>query len=461
MKLSLKPIIASCLLIMAAQSSFALNIIPSDSGNYYELGGGSDITMPPVTRNEDITIGANANSNLGYDCDGFNPAVSIANEFNNMKNSIEGLSQSVIGSATSAIGSLPMMALEKADPELYNLIQNTILHGMDTFDVSMKDCQQALSQISKGQDPYQKWFSVSDSQGWMQYSKAASQGQSVDINQAKSTIAANRSSYGVPWMTPGQNSGGKNQVPIHVISDVIVAGYNALISSSRPLNSTEPAPSTSTFYTYWKTPQAAGTWGTMVLGDITISSDAPETTQAGIGLTTLMQLCPSNATNALTCTKTLGSALATIVSSNTVPTSTQLASVSSQGLMITPEVINAIRNMTPQEQAIAVGKVASDVSLQNTINEALLLRRMLIAGTFTKPVQTNKSALTTVKNTIARLDKDIQSLMFEVNVRKQLGTDTLSTLLNMGTGQAQTALESSVGTQLPNSEHGANYTTAP
>ena len=64
MKLPLKPILASCLLIMSLQSSFALDIIPSDSGNYYELGGGSDITMPPVTRNEDITIGANANSNF-------------------------------------------------------------------------------------------------------------------------------------------------------------------------------------------------------------------------------------------------------------------------------------------------------------------------------------------------------------------------------------------------------------
>lgn len=461
MRLQLKPMVASCLLIMATQSCFALNIIPSDSGTYYELGGGSDITMPPVTDQEAITIGANADSNLGYDCDGFNPAVSIANEFNNMKNNIEGLSQSILGSATSAIGALPMMGLEKADPELYNLIQNTLLHGMDTFDVSMKDCGQALSQISQGQDPYQKWFAVSDSQGWMQYSKAASQGQSVDINQAKKTIAANRSSYGVPWMTPGQNSGGKNQTPIRVISDVIVAGYNALISSSRPLNSTEPAPSTSSFYTYWKTPQAAGAWGSMVLGDITISSDAPETTQAGIGLTTLMQLCPSNATNALTCTKTLSKTLATIVSSNTPATSEELASVSSKGLMITPQVIDAIRNMTPQAKAIAVGKVASDVSLQNTINEALLLRRMLIAGSFTKPVQTNKSALVTVQNTIARLDKDIKSLMFEVNVRKQLGTDSMTTLLGMGAGQAKNAIASSVGTQLPSTEHGADYTSTP
>lgn len=169
---------------LASMSAGADSLLPTKSYAYYQLNGGSDISMPPVSPTTSINVGGNINSDLGYTCSGFNPAISIANTINNISSSVEGLSKNVISSATAAVGSLPMYELEKMDPKLYNLIENAMTGAHDQFNLSMKSCQQALSQIKSGESPYQNWFNVSDSNGWLAHAKAAQQGQAVDINAA-------------------------------------------------------------------------------------------------------------------------------------------------------------------------------------------------------------------------------------------------------------------------------------
>ena len=298
------------ILLTLSVNSYALNIVPSNSNYYYQLGGGSDISMPPVTDQQEITIGGDVNTNLGFTCNGFNPAISISNTFNNMKESIEGLRGDIVDSATAAVGTLPMYILEKASPELYNLLQNTIINAQDRFHISMKSCQDSLNEIKNDKSPYQDWFSVSDSQGWLNYSKAAQQGQDVDINNSVKQIAKDPQKYGMPWVHKGQNSGGSqgNQMPIKVISDVVIAGYNVLLNANRALDDQSPAPQNSQLARYWQTPKQASNWAQLVLGDITISAKN-DTTHSGVGLTTIMQTCPAAADNDLTCVKNIAQKL--------------------------------------------------------------------------------------------------------------------------------------------------------
>jgi len=428
----------------------ALDIIPSNSQTYYRLGGGSDISMPPVTNQKDLTVGGDLNTDLNYSCNGFNPAISLSNTFNNMKNSIEGLNSDVVNSATSAIGSLPMFLLQKASPELYNLIQNTITNAQDTFHMNMKSCQDALVQIKTGKSPYQDWFSISDSEGWMNYAKSAKQGQDIDINTAVKQITKDPRQYGIPWVHNGQNSGGSqgNQVPIHVIYDVVVAGYNVLVDPTRALDDKSPAPVQAELAHYWKTPDAAGQWARLVLGDITISSKTQESTHPGVGLTTLLQTCPAQANNDLTCAKTINNKLTRIVSSGGYPTGEQLKAVSTNALLLTPQVITSIRNMTRENQAIAISKLSSDDALQNLVDEALMLRRVLIAGSQTKPVHNLKPALVTIQKSIHILDQDIKNVMFEHDIRKQMISNTIATLLNMENSNKAQALSEHDQTQV-------------
>lgn len=456
-----RAIIILPLLAVGVHSAFALDIIPSNSNNYYQLGGGSDVSMPPVTDQQDITIGGDVNTDLGFTCDGFNPGVSISNTINNIKSSVQGLKQSIISSATSAVGSMPMYLLSKSNKDLYNLIQNTITGAEDTFHLSMKSCQDALNQIKNGKSPYQDWFSVSDSQGWMNASKQAKQGQSVDINDVKKQVTKNPQKYGVPWVHKNQNSGGTNgnQVPIKVIYDVAIAGYNVTVDPSLPLDSkTTQATQGSGLARYWQTADDAGKWAKLVLGDITISAEqGQDETTRGVGLMTLVQTCPNGATNQLTCAKAIAQNLQQIVASNSNPSAEQLKSVSSNEMMATVNLINGIRNKDSEEQAIAISKWSQDVALQNVVDEALLMRRVLIAGSQTKPVHNLKPAMNMVTTSLNQLDKDIQNILFQFKVRKELMTNTAEAIIGDQQQSEAEAVNENTQTQQPQMTNGAVY----
>lgn len=439
---------------------FASDIIPSNSNNYYRLGGGADISIPPVSNQQSITLGADANTDLSYSCDGFNPAISVSNTINNMDNSLENLTQAVISSATGAIADMPMYVLEKASPELYNLIQNTLSSAQDTFDVSMKSCQSSLDAIKNNKSPYQDWFSISDSQGWLHYANQAKSGQDVDINTAKDQITKDPKQYGIPWVHHNQPSGGSigSQAPIHVIYDVVVAGYNVTVDQDRALDNQTPAPSSSPVTRYWATPNDAGKWSQLVLGEITVTSDPNQQhNQAGMGLSTLLTTCPNSANNDLTCVNTIQQKLAQIVSSNATPSADDLEAVSSPNLVITPGVITAIRNRTPEDQTIAVSKLSEDVAIQNLVDEALLLRQLLLAGSETQSVHNVKPALYTIQATLNALDKNIDQLKQASELRDQMTTHSVEAILNSETEGQAGALGTHEQTQMPETDQGAIY----
>ncbi len=427
------------------------------------MGGGSDLSMPPVSGQQDITLGGDVHSNLGFTC-GFNPSVSIGNTLNHIQDSLQGISQSVIRSATSAVGSLPMYLLAHTNKDLYNLIQNTMTGAMDTFHLHQRTCQNALSRIKKGDaSVYQNWFSISDSQGWLNFSKRAQQGQDVDVNQASKALTKDPHQYGIPWVHKGQNSGGTqgDQVPITVIYDVVVAGYNAMVDPNSPLDAkgTVATPN-SGLSRYWQNADAAGQWARLVLGDITISSKPGiDNTTRGTGLMTLVQTCPKSATNTLTCAHTLATQLTTLVNNSGTPDAKALRAVSSNEMLITPAVIQGIRNKTPQEQALAISKLSQDIALQNVVDEALILRRVLITGSQTKPVHNLKPALNAINQALGQLNRDIQNILFQFQVRKALMTNTAEAIIGSQQQREAEAVGEHNTTQPAGLVNGAVYKT--
>ena len=419
-------------LLMSAQAH-SLEVISGNNADYYKLGGGSDIPLQPVSNSQDLKIGGDANANLGYSCTGFNPSVSISNYMNNMADSAQNIGSGVMSSATSAIGSFPMYILSKSNTDLYNLIENGMSDASDTFHASETSCQQALSKIKDGKSPYQNWFSVSDSQGWLKEAKRAAQGDDVDINKVKKETTKDSAKYGVPWVHHGTNSGGTvgDQVPIHVMRDVSIAGYNVLVNPQGNLDNKETSadPNTS-LGRFFKTAQAAGDWGDLVLGDITISSNTSlDKTHAGIGLMNLVENCPEQANNDLTCAKTIQKNLIDIVRSSGSPSGEELASISSNQMMATPGLIAAIRMKDQADQAIAISKWAQDVAIQNVVGQALVFRRILLSGEQTKPVHNLKPATTQIDKALAQLKGDIDDILFQFQVRKQLMSNTAQTIL--------------------------------
>lgn len=471
MNKKIKKGILSCLLFSTSLALFATDLIPKKSKYYYELGGGSNINLPPPSRHRTINIGGFANADLGYTCTAFNPSISIANSLNNIKDSSQALSMDIVSSATAAVGSYPMYTLSKASPELYNLLQNAIAGGHEAFKVSVKDCGTYLSDISKGKSVYEDWFSISDSQGWLDGFNSAKANQKVDINNVAKNNTKEHRNKGIPWIHD-QNSGGKDQSAIKVIEDIVTAGYNAIaaqgVFSTRTLDSNLPAPAGSDLLKFWKTPKEAAEFARYVLGDITISANKKEKddTHAGMGLVGILKTCPfikekitrTRDYNDLTCIKEVEKNLAILVQSNERPSNNQLHDISAGSMLITPDIIQNIRNMDSDNKSITIAKLSEDIAMQNLVEEGLMLRRLLIAGSQTRPVQNLEPALTAVYKTIAQLDTELNNLSFEHDVRAKFSSSTIHTITNEATRLEQEALGNQVNQRSLDMNSGAVYT---
>ena len=427
--MNLKPLIICCLL---PTTLIAGSFQPNESDYYYKLGGSSNLYVPPVNNDQTITIGGNFDGRLGFTCNGFNPVVSITNTFQDMKSSAINIPGGIIDNLKGSIAGYPLYKLQQSMPSLYNILQNTASGAQNEFAIKVKDCQDVKQTLEEGQSPMESMLSVSDSQGWLEAAKRAKT-TDVDVRETAKSITQKRDEYGLPWIGREKgNAGGKFQRPIKVINDVVIAGYNILLNRT-PLDN-ETVPTTKTPLTInWKNPTEASAWAVKVLGDIHVSASDQKTdtskhdTKAGIGLSALLQSCDSSNT----CTSNVAKALWQLVDKQWPLTEEKLKLVSASNLLITDEIILTIQRMPREEQLMTVSKLAEEIAVQNMLDKALMMRRILQAGMQVQEVQNLKPALDMVRFTIKKLDDDIHSLAFENEVRKKMMTETLGLLMDM------------------------------
>ena len=422
-----------CMITMQP-NALASHLIPQQSHYYYKIGGNSDITIPPVRRTTKLTIGGSTHNNLGYTCDGYNPAVSINNTLNNFEKSLYGLTDSIVGSATALMVGASWYALEKADPDAYNFLQNQFASAGDTFNIGLKSCQDNRKLVQQGKSPYTEFMTISDSKGWINSSRQAASGQDQDPVTVRTTTAQQQGQNGMAWMHNGESAGGKNQKPIKLISDVSTAGYNIVDDPKRVLDSNDvpTGDAANMLRRYWDRPDDAGKWSTLVLGDITITakqSDDAQSTLGGTGLAPLLTTCPKVGHSEHTCIQTLQDKLWNIVNSDSIAKPDDLRAVSATNLTMTQDIIESVRNQEPEEQALSVQKLAEEVAIQNLVEEALALKRLLAVGMQAQPVQVAHTMQQGVQEAINHLDLDIKDLAFDHNIRQQMMGNTLQTIL--------------------------------
>lgn len=450
-----------------SQPSFADSYVPVGNNQYYALNGGANYSMPPVKRDSELGVGAGIDTGFSP-CDSFNPAVSVNGTMNNMKDSVMGMQKNIINSATSAIGSLPLYELQKSDPKLYNLVQNGIFSAEQKFGLKTKDCNQAMSEISHGQSPYNDWFQFSKSGIWSDQAKAAAQGGNVDINAASDQVVQTDAKNGVYWIHKGQKSGGSvgNQQPIHAISDVTLAGYNVIADSSRPLDDLSSPSFGSNDATglsrYWKSPKDAQTFSNLVLGDITVSTkDTQDKTVAGMGLLPIATNCPKG-TSDLTCISKVRDKLSALVQENGTPTNKELLAISASNYAVTPTVIDQLRSLkgNSQLQAYYVNRISQAIAMQNLIDEALMLKRVLRAGSQTQAVHNYKPATEASNQAIGRLNDSMKDLLFEQQARQNLSSNVMLSLNNVVQSRDSTVgqFQNQLTPRTPNVQNGAVYT---
>ena len=219
-----------------------------------------------------------------------------------------------------------------------------------------------------------------------------------------------------------------------MINDVVIAGYNLLLTPSRSLDSlSQPDAKAGHFVSYWPMPADAAQWAVLVLGDIQISHKkdaAAKESKAGVGLSTLLQSCPKTASSK-TCATNIAGYLWQLVDKKLPATETNLRKLAASNILITDDIISAIQRMPREQQVLTVAKLSEEIAIQNLLDEAMMLRRLLQAGFQIQEVQNLKPAQTMVTVALNKLDHEIQSLAFENEVRRKMMTQTLSLIMDL------------------------------
>ena len=132
--------------------------------------------------------------------------------------------------------------------------------------------------------------------------------------------------------------------------------------------------------------------------------------------------------------------LQNLVSGATPLTLDNLETITAPGVAITRQVIEAIRDMPASEQSLIVGRLVSEISTARTIEKALLARRLLLSGRQVPEVYATDVAREHADTSIAELDREIDNLLFETRVRREVVSETVVTLLQRAAARRQASL---------------------
>lgn len=407
-------------------NGFAAQAPTEDSLWYYEIGGAEPVSVPANPSVVSVTLGGSAQLGLGYSCGKFDPVAAVTNTLNDIGAGVDNMMNAMTAAASSAIAALPALILQRANPGLYDLFQNALLKAEETMQLATKSCEQMEAEIAQGKNPYADLITLSKGNDW----KVQMGVGGNDAVTAKTTVESSNGNNGVPWI--GGQAGGSGQPVLEFTGDIVEAGYN--INMNRPVTDPSPVPAASStrLSEVWPSPADARDWTVEVVGEniVTTCDTCRKDSIPGTGL--LPKLYQESAA--------VTTDIQDLVSSATPLTLTNLDKITAPGVAITRQVIEAIREMPASEQSLIMGRLVSEISTARTVEKALFARRLLLSGRQVPEVYATEVAREHADNSIAELDKEIENLLFETRVRKEVVSDTVATLLERAAARRQSSL---------------------
>jgi len=398
-----------------------------DSLWYYEIGGAEPVSAPANPSVVSVTLGGSAQLGLGYSCGKFDPVLAVTNTLNNIKSGADNMMNAMTAAASSAIAALPALILQRANPGLYDLFQNALLKAEETMQLATKSCEQMEAEIAAGKNPYADLITLSKGNDW----KVQMGIGGNDAVTAKASVETANGDNGVPWI--GGQAGGAVQPVLQFTGDIVKAGYN--VNMNRPVTAAGPVPpaAATRLSEIWSSPTDARDWVVDVVGEniVTTCDTCRKDSIPGTGLLPKLHQESTVVT----------ADLQNLVSGATPPTLANLEDVTAPGIAITRQVIEAIREMPATEQGLIIGRLVAEISTARTVEKALYARRLLLTGRQVPEVYATAVAREHADASIAELDKEIDSLLFETRVRREVVSDTVAVLLMRAAARRQSSLQ--------------------
>jgi integrating conjugative element protein (TIGR03755 family) len=421
-----------CAAILATSATFShAELVPPEGGTwYYEIGGGKAVNVPSSTKS---TLKIKGGGSFGgkYSCGNF----SFKAGFKNLLNGLNDIDENVMGqleqAATATVASLPMYVIQRANPGLYDLLKTNAFNFADKLTLATKSCEDMEKELAAGKNPYAEWLTVAKGNEWKQSMGLAldsSSDDNKDVLAVKKKVDKSAANNGVPWVGNAK-CGGKNQPSCNVVSDTVKVGYNVL-QERDPANNSEISSvggsPVARLGQVWKKPDEMGQFAVDVLGEKSVkicqgdaNDDCKPTSKAGRGL---LPKLDEERTD-------VQSKFVDILSSSESPSLTELDGLSAPGIGLTHEVVSSIRNLPKAEKELAVGKLSDEIALARTIEKSLLARRALLAGRQLNEIAAVGDAQKEIQSKVSELDKEIDNLLFESRVRKEVVSSTAMVLL--------------------------------
>jgi integrating conjugative element protein (TIGR03755 family) len=373
-----------------------------------------------------VTLGGSAQLGLGYSCGKFDPVAAVTNTLNNIGTGVDNMMNAMTAAATSAIAALPALILQRANPGLYDLFQNALLRAEETMQLATKSCEQMEAEVAQGKNPYADLITLSKGNDW----KVQMGIGGNDAVTAKTTVESSNGDNGVPWI--GGQAGGSGQPVLEFTGDIVEAGYNINMNRAITDTSSVPVASATRLSEIWVSPAQARDWTVDVVGEniVTTCDTCRKDSVPGTGL--LPKLHQESVA--------VTTEIQNLVSGATPPTLANLDQITAPGVAITRQVIEAIREMPTSEQSLIMGRLVAEISTARTVEKALYARRLLLTGRQVPEVYATEVAREHADVSIAELDKEIENLLFETRVRKEVVSDTVALLLKRSAAKRQSSL---------------------
>lgn len=409
-----------------------------ESRIYYKIGGLVPISEPP-SQSAEIKLGFSAVWNPGYSCGKFDPTDTLNNFFENTKKQVEDAIKMTEYAVNSAVAALPLLILQRNMPGLYELLQGNILRFEETFRFSVMSCQEMERQIAKDQNPYKRYMEYAQSVSLQE--EAMSNPNAVDAME-KVAKGGGDSGFYIPVPDKGIiKAGGKNQEPIKPITSTAVVGYNMMVGRSDITNTGELKGSDSkysngTLSNHFPTPKALAEWLATVVGEDDIyTTNSPSQSPQSIAATGLIFTAHQSQIR-------VERQLQDIKQIIDIEEQRQVLLKWSKGgaVDITPSLLSRISDLGPAVEGMFIKNLAGELALASSIEKAQIARRVLLVGLSEPNISMVKPVQDDVLSKIRMLEKDIEQLVFEYRLKKEL----VSGLANIAYNEEMSKLKQNV-----------------
>lgn len=408
----LAPIAALAALLISPLQSVAV-----DDEFYYLLGGGEPVTRSASNRPTTFEIGGSVAWNTDLMCGNFDMSLSVEEQLTGIKGSFSDLMDNVISAATGAVAALPALVIQKVNPALYDLLQNGVLQASEEFHLAQTSCEEIVGIMDEAIS-HNGWESVAKGGYWGAESAAGS-----EILQTRTNADTDGIDAGVIWVE-GAQRGGRGQPPIELVRDTVRAGYNQLLQRN-PANTTSMAVTCADapICEYWPDPPAMSDWVIDVVGEKKIRTCEgcdKISAKPGMGLTHQMGIEQIQ----------IATDLEALVLANNAPTAAELEAISGgPGMLISRRVVEAIREENEHEQAVLINRLAAEMALSRTMERAIIARRALVSGMKEPNIANLDIAQEDLAPFLADLEQEIENILFEIEVRDRVASNTAVQLL--------------------------------